>query len=120
MPSAASSAKFASITAMPHYLFRSSFSTRFHILLKIREQMTILLIYPMESACGNLPGKKYDPLWVKGGGHCNLETFPEYIKHLRKFINAMEKISVAKPTKQLTQDPSVEVKHNKCLRFGKR
>ncbi|KAB5514531.1 hypothetical protein OIU76_026964 [Salix suchowensis] len=67
-----------------------------------------------------LAREKYDPLWVKGGGHCNLETFPEYIKHLRKFINAMEKISVAKPTKQLTQDPSVEVKHNKCLRFGKR
>ncbi|KAJ6296198.1 hypothetical protein OIU78_024103 [Salix suchowensis] len=67
-----------------------------------------------------LAREKYDPLWVKGGGHCNLETFPEYIKHLRKFINAMEKISVAKPTKQLTQDPNVEVKHNKCLRFGKR
>ncbi|KAF9662781.1 hypothetical protein SADUNF_Sadunf18G0089900 [Salix dunnii] len=67
-----------------------------------------------------LAKEKYDPLWVKGGGHCNLETYPEYIKHLRKFINAMEKISVVKPTKQLTQDPSVEVKHNKCLRFGKR
>ncbi|KAJ6673364.1 ALPHA/BETA-HYDROLASES SUPERFAMILY PROTEIN [Salix viminalis] len=67
-----------------------------------------------------LAREKYDPLWVKGGGHCNLETFPEYIKHLRKFINAMEKISVAKPTKQLTQESSVEVKHNKCLRFGKR
>uniref|UniRef100_A0A6N2MQU7 Serine aminopeptidase S33 domain-containing protein n=1 Tax=Salix viminalis TaxID=40686 RepID=A0A6N2MQU7_SALVM len=66
-----------------------------------------------------LAREKYDPLWVKGGGHCNLETYPEYIKHLRKFINAMEKISMVKPAKQLTQNPSIEVKHNKCLRFGK-
>ncbi|KAH8481801.1 hypothetical protein Peur_068581 [Populus x canadensis] len=65
-----------------------------------------------------LAKEKYDPLWVKGGGHCNLETYPEYIKHLRRFINAMEKISIVKPTKQLTQNPSIEVKHNKCLRFG--
>ncbi|KAG6740905.1 hypothetical protein POTOM_056376 [Populus tomentosa] len=65
-----------------------------------------------------LAKEKYDPLWIKGGGHCNLETYPEYIKHLRKFINAMEKISIVKPTKQLTQNPSIEVKHNKCLRFG--
>lgn len=69
-----------------------------------------------------LSKEKYDPLWVKGGGHCNLETYPEYIKHLRKFINAMEKLSLAKQTKkQLTSNPSItEVKHNKCLRFGKK
>ncbi|KAL9362768.1 hypothetical protein Peur_045553 [Populus x canadensis] len=66
-----------------------------------------------------LAKEKYDPLWVKGGGHCNLETYPEYIKHLRKFINSMEKISMVKPTKKLTQNQSIEVKHNKCLRFGK-
>lgn len=66
-----------------------------------------------------LAKEKYDPLWVKGGGHCNLETYPEYIKHLRKFINSMEKISMVKPSKKLTQNQSIEVKHNKCLRFGK-
>ncbi|KAK6944385.1 hypothetical protein RJ641_025487 [Dillenia turbinata] len=68
-----------------------------------------------------LSKEKYDPLWVKGGGHCNLETYPEYIKHLRKFMNAMEKLSITNPpTKQLTPDPSItEFKHNKCLRFGK-
>ncbi|KAL3586463.1 hypothetical protein D5086_013330 [Populus alba] len=65
-----------------------------------------------------LAKEKYDPLWVKGGGHCNLETYPEYIKHLRKFINSMEKISMVKPSKKLTQNQSIEVKHNKCLRFG--
>lgn len=68
-----------------------------------------------------LAKEKYDPLWVKGGGHCNLETYPEYIKHLRKFVNAMEKHSLAKQMKkQLTTNTSIKVKHNKCLRFGKR
>ncbi|RYR30446.1 hypothetical protein Ahy_B01g055218 [Arachis hypogaea] len=69
-----------------------------------------------------LSKEKYDPLWVKGGGHCNLETFPEYIKYLRKFLNAMEKLSLTKQTnKQLTQNPSItESRHNKCLRFGKK
>ncbi|GKU87163.1 hypothetical protein SLEP1_g1607 [Rubroshorea leprosula] len=67
-----------------------------------------------------LSKEKYDPLWVKGGGHCNLETYPEYIKHLRKFINAMERLSLTKPTKELTSVASItETKHNKCLRFGK-
>lgn len=35
--------------------------------------------------------EKYEPLWIKGGSHCNLELYPEYIKHLKKFITAMEK-----------------------------
>ncbi|KAJ0857370.1 putative serine aminopeptidase, S33, alpha/Beta hydrolase [Helianthus annuus] len=32
----------------------------------------------------------YEPLWVKGGGHCNLELYPDYIRHLYKFIYDME------------------------------
>ncbi|XP_057727359.1 uncharacterized protein LOC130943483 [Arachis stenosperma] len=35
--------------------------------------------------------QKYEPLWLKGGNHCNLELFPEYIRHLRKFISTVEK-----------------------------
>lgn len=67
-----------------------------------------------------LSKEKYDPLWVKGGGHCNLETYPEYIKHLRKFVNAMEKLSLTRQTKELTSNSSItQVKHNKCLRFGR-
>ncbi|CAN8312150.1 unnamed protein product [Cochlearia groenlandica] len=38
--------------------------------------------------------EKYEPLWVKGGDHCNLEIFPEYLPHLRKFISAIEKLPV--------------------------
>lgn len=66
-----------------------------------------------------LAKEKYDPLWIKGGGHCNLETYPEYIKHLRKFINAMEKLSLTKQQKQNSStNPAIaEEKHNRCLRF---
>ncbi|KAL2321734.1 hypothetical protein Fmac_026113 [Flemingia macrophylla] len=35
--------------------------------------------------------EKYEPLWIKGGNHCNLENFPEYVRHLRKFISIIEK-----------------------------
>ncbi|KAH6774631.1 alpha/beta-Hydrolases superfamily protein [Perilla frutescens var. hirtella] len=35
--------------------------------------------------------EKYEPLWVKDGNHCDLELYPEYIKHLKKFILAVEK-----------------------------
>ncbi|KAJ6795047.1 protein ABHD17B-like [Iris pallida] len=40
--------------------------------------------------------EKYEPLWIKGGRHCNLELYPEYIKHLKKFISAVEKMPVTK------------------------
>ncbi|XP_077237656.1 uncharacterized protein LOC143879262 [Tasmannia lanceolata] len=35
--------------------------------------------------------EKYEPLWLKGGNHCDLEIHPEYIKHLKKFISAIGK-----------------------------
>eukprot|EP00252_Welwitschia_mirabilis_P009795 TRINITY_DN22674_c1_g1_i1.p1 TRINITY_DN22674_c1_g1~~TRINITY_DN22674_c1_g1_i1.p1 ORF type:complete len:366 (+),score=40.95 TRINITY_DN22674_c1_g1_i1:211-1308(+) len=38
--------------------------------------------------------EKYEPLWLKGGGHCNLELYPEYLRHLRKFISTVEKKSL--------------------------
>lgn len=38
--------------------------------------------------------EKYEPLWLKGGGHCNLELYPEYIRHLRKFVSSLEKNSL--------------------------
>lgn len=42
---------------------------------------------------------------------------------MRKFINAMEKLAKDKAPKAPQMLPSssmTEVKHNKCLRFGKR
>ncbi|KAL3636652.1 hypothetical protein CASFOL_018951 [Castilleja foliolosa] len=49
--------------------------------------------------------EKYEPLWIKGGNHCNLELYPEYIKHLKKFISTVEKppshrLSTRKSTEQ--------------------
>ncbi|KAL0920969.1 hypothetical protein M5K25_007990 [Dendrobium thyrsiflorum] len=35
--------------------------------------------------------EKYEPLWLTGGKHCDLELFPEYIKHLKKFISTVER-----------------------------
>lgn len=39
-----------------------------------------------------LCNEKFEPLWLKGGNHCNLELYPEYLTHLRKFISAVEKL----------------------------
>ncbi|KAM7529788.1 hypothetical protein LguiB_033198 [Lonicera macranthoides] len=39
--------------------------------------------------------EKYDPLWINGGGRCNLELYPEFIKHLKKFVTSLGK---SKPT----------------------
>ncbi|KAK4360700.1 hypothetical protein RND71_019652 [Anisodus tanguticus] len=38
--------------------------------------------------------QKYDPLWVEGGNHCDLELYPVYIKHLKKFLSTIEKSTV--------------------------
>ncbi|XVF71593.1 hypothetical protein PTKIN_Ptkin12aG0050900 [Pterospermum kingtungense] len=38
---------------------------------------------------------KYDPLWVNGGGHCNLELYPEFIRHLKKFVMSLNKSKAA-------------------------
>lgn len=38
-----------------------------------------------------LSKEKYEPLWLKGGGHCNLELHPEFLKHLKKFLATVNK-----------------------------
>ncbi|OVA17623.1 hypothetical protein BVC80_1837g458 [Macleaya cordata] len=35
--------------------------------------------------------EKYEPLWIKGGNHCDLELYPGYIAHLKKFVHTVEK-----------------------------
>uniref|UniRef100_A0A2P2JEU7 Protein ABHD17B n=2 Tax=Rhizophora mucronata TaxID=61149 RepID=A0A2P2JEU7_RHIMU len=53
--------------------------------------------------------EKYEPLWIKGGNHGDLELYPQYIKHLKKFISAIEKSSHMKkgcgPTKGQSEYP---------------
>jgi len=39
---------------------------------------------------------KYEPLWVRGGHHCNLELYPEYIRHLKKFVSFVEKLPASR------------------------
>ncbi|KAI3912773.1 hypothetical protein MKW98_005693 [Papaver atlanticum] len=34
--------------------------------------------------------EKYEPLWVYGGGHNNLEQYDEYFKHLKKFVSDVD------------------------------
>ncbi|KAG7575545.1 Serine aminopeptidase S33 [Arabidopsis thaliana x Arabidopsis arenosa] len=48
---------------------------------------------------------KYEPLWVKGGNHCDLEHYPEYIRHLRKFITTVERL----PCPRMSSDQSERV-----------
>ncbi|XP_031109313.1 alpha/beta hydrolase domain-containing protein 17B-like [Ipomoea triloba] len=47
--------------------------------------------------------EKYDPLWINGGGHCNLELYTEYIKHLKKFVLSLGK---SKPPANGSQKPA--------------
>uniref|UniRef100_A0A0D9V4B8 Serine aminopeptidase S33 domain-containing protein n=1 Tax=Leersia perrieri TaxID=77586 RepID=A0A0D9V4B8_9ORYZ len=50
---------------------------------------------------------KYSPLWLTGGGHCNLELYPDYIKHLKKFVSSLGKKS-SKPEPDLKEITSKE------------
>ncbi|PIN03327.1 putative alpha/beta hydrolase [Handroanthus impetiginosus] len=34
---------------------------------------------------------KYEPVWIKGGGHCDLELYPDFVKYLKKFVLAIGK-----------------------------
>lgn len=60
--------------------------------------------------------EKYEPLWLKGGNHCNLELYPEYLRHLKKFIAAIEKLPcVQEVTEQATdklESPLKTADHN--------
>ncbi|XVE54571.1 hypothetical protein DITRI_Ditri03aG0092000 [Diplodiscus trichospermus] len=48
--------------------------------------------------------EKYEPLWVKGGNHCDLELYPEYIRHLKKFISTVEKSPSRRNSSQRSTD----------------
>ncbi|KAL3497906.1 hypothetical protein ACH5RR_040638 [Cinchona calisaya] len=45
----------------------------------------------------------YEPLWIKGGGHCNLELYPDYIHHLCRFIQEMENMTTEIRLKKIWQ-----------------
>lgn len=51
---------------------------------------------------------KYEPLWIKGGNHCDLELYPQYIKHLKKFVSVIEK----SPHSRIKSDPISDLPDN--------
>ncbi|KAJ0830302.1 putative serine aminopeptidase, S33, alpha/Beta hydrolase [Helianthus annuus] len=53
---------------------------------------------------------KYEPLWLTGGGHCNLEFYPEFIRHLKKFVLSLGK---SKGTANGSKNPTVDVENQK-------
>ncbi|GLT58528.1 hypothetical protein SLA2020_314140 [Shorea laevis] len=54
----------------------------------------------------------YEPLWIKGGGHCNLELYPDYIRHLCKFIHEMENITTATRLQKIRQSLHLPTRSN--------
>ncbi|KAF3519771.1 hypothetical protein DY000_02063170 [Brassica cretica] len=37
-----------------------------------------------------LSKEKYEPLWINGGGqYCDLEHYPAFIRHLKKFVASL-------------------------------
>ncbi|PKI69937.1 hypothetical protein CRG98_009812 [Punica granatum] len=58
--------------------------------------------------------QKYDPVWISGGGHCNLELYPEYIKQLKKFVLSLNKTRTntigSKKTDTTTSDSDSQTK----------
>ncbi|XP_010476367.1 PREDICTED: protein ABHD17B isoform X1 [Camelina sativa] len=57
--------------------------------------------------------EKYEPLWLKGGGHCDLEMSPHYLPHLRKFISAIEKLPISNFRRQSLADDHKKEKSTK-------
>ncbi|XP_028761872.1 alpha/beta hydrolase domain-containing protein 17B-like [Neltuma alba] len=53
-----------------------------------------------------LSNEKFEPLWLQGGNHCNLELYPEYLSHLKKFISAVEKMPRVQSADGDKTDPS--------------
>ncbi|KAG0538993.1 hypothetical protein BDA96_03G284300 [Sorghum bicolor] len=56
---------------------------------------------------------KYSPLWLSGGGHCNLELYPDYIKHLKKFVSSVSKKTSKPEPKEITAKDGTTSKETK-------
>jgi len=64
--------------------------------------------------------EKYEPLWLKGRGHSDIEMSPEYLPHLRKFISAIEKLPVPKFRRQSLANDHKNDKSTKSSWIGSR
>ncbi|WCJ29098.1 alpha/beta-Hydrolases superfamily protein [Euphorbia peplus] len=61
-----------------------------------------------------LSREPYQPLWIKGGGHCNLELYPDYIRHLCKFVQEMEKMNTEIRLKKIRQTLRLKPRSKTC------
>ncbi|KAG0502165.1 hypothetical protein HPP92_002237 [Vanilla planifolia] len=48
-----------------------------------------------------LAREPHDPLWIKGGSHCNLELHPDFVVHLARFIKEIESVTTAQRLKKI-------------------
>ncbi|KAL6556217.1 hypothetical protein OROGR_005505 [Orobanche gracilis] len=67
----------------------------------------------------------YEPLWIKGGGHCNLELYPDYIHHLCRFVQEMENITTEVRLRKIRQTlrlhkKTKSVNSNRCCKINLR
>ncbi|CAA2992698.1 ABHD17B isoform X1 [Olea europaea subsp. europaea] len=60
-----------------------------------------------------LAREPFEPLWIKGGGHCNLELYPDYIRHLCKFVQEMEKMTTETRLRKIRETLRLQ-KRSKC------
>ncbi|KAB2041483.1 hypothetical protein ES319_D02G150900v1 [Gossypium barbadense] len=63
--------------------------------------------------------EKCEPLWLKGGNHCDLELYPEYLRHLRKFISAIEKLQRPRDAPDLKPKDQTEQASNNVTEQSK-
>ncbi|KAG6589405.1 Alpha/beta hydrolase domain-containing protein 17B, partial [Cucurbita argyrosperma subsp. sororia] len=65
--------------------------------------------------------EKYEPLWLKGGNHCDLELFPEYIRHLKKFVSTVERSpSQRKSSRKSTDRMEAPRRSTDCFEVSRR
>ncbi|GMH22586.1 hypothetical protein Nepgr_024429 [Nepenthes gracilis] len=65
-----------------------------------------------------LAREPYEPLWIKGGGHCNLELYPDYISHLSRFVQDMENMTTEILLKKIPRDLRVPTRPRAVTTYG--
>ncbi|XP_065878925.1 uncharacterized protein [Euphorbia lathyris] len=66
-----------------------------------------------------LSREPYQPLWIKGGGHCNLELYPDYIRHLCKFVKEMENMNTEIRLKKIRESLGLKPRSKGCISSSK-
>lgn len=62
-----------------------------------------------------LSKEKYEPLWLNGGNHCNLEIYPEYLRHLKKFVSVVGKSKGGRNSSKRTKTDADDQNRNEPI-----